>query len=51
MGIMADTSLPDEARRTPPVPVPMTELRARLAEMAGRAGQGEAVRSSGFEGR
>ena len=40
---MAGASLPGEARRTSSGPVTISEFRARLAEMVGRAEQGEEV--------
>ena len=40
---MTDASLPDEAPRTPPASVTISEFRARLAEMVGRAERGEEV--------
>ena len=39
---MTDASLPDEAP-TPPASVTISEFRARLAEMVGRAERGEEV--------
>ena len=40
---MADAPSPGEARHPHPEPVTISEFRARLAEMVGRAEQGEEV--------
>ena len=40
---MAEAARPGGSRKTPSEPITISELRARLAEMVGRAEQGEEV--------